>query len=151
LVGDLGARLRLPIWVGNNCHRTAAVARVTYLRIEMSGRGQPFASVARVDNVEWSLYGARGVRNSVWAPRTVLWSGFATVESFSSDCGGGRRCLVVLLLYLLFRRVLAVAALRLRSREFKEPPPSGVAPVIATNAGRTSPHRPLAIEHGVVA
>jgi putative transposase len=30
------------------------------------------------------------------------------------------RCLVVSLLYLLFRRVLAVAALRLRSREFKE-------------------------------
>jgi hypothetical protein len=32
--------------------------------------------------------------------------------------GGG--CLVVPLLYVLFRRGLAVAALRLRSREFKE-------------------------------
>jgi hypothetical protein len=50
----------------------------------------------------------------------VRWSGFATVESSSSDSGGGRRCLVVSLLYLLFRRVLAVAALRVRSREFKE-------------------------------
>jgi putative transposase len=32
----------------------------------------------------------------------------------------GGRCLVVSLLYLLFQRALAVAALRLRSREFKE-------------------------------
>jgi len=34
---------------------------------------------------------------------------------------GWRSCFLVLsLLYLLFRRALAVAALRLRSREFKE-------------------------------
>jgi hypothetical protein len=33
---------------------------------------------------------------------------------------GGRLRLVVSVLYLLFRRALAVAALRLRSREFKE-------------------------------
>ncbi len=40
-------------------------------------------------------------------------------ESASSDPGGGRLSLIVSLLYLLFRRALAVAALRLRSREFK--------------------------------
>src|SRR5947208_1498842 len=44
----------------------------------------------------------------------------AAVESASSDSGGGGCFLVVSLLYLLFRRALAVAALRLRSREFKE-------------------------------
>src|SRR5947208_4863393 len=44
----------------------------------------------------------------------------AAVESASSDSGGGGCFLVVSLLYLLFRRAIAVAALRLRSREFKE-------------------------------
>src|SRR5204862_7063695 len=44
----------------------------------------------------------------------------AAVESAFLDSSGGGCFLVVSLLYLLFRRALAVAALRLRSREFKE-------------------------------
>ena len=48
------------------------------------------------------------------------WSWVAAVESASFDSWWRRSLLVMSLLYLLFRRVLAVAALRLRSREFKE-------------------------------
>jgi hypothetical protein len=43
-----------------------------------------------------------------------------SLESAFSGLGRGEAALVASLLYLLFRRVLAVAALRLRSREFKE-------------------------------
>src|SRR5438034_6354495 len=59
---------------------------------------------------------ARGVRKPVWTSE----AGASAVESASGFGIGGGGCLVVSLLYLLFRRVLAVAALRFRSREFKE-------------------------------
>jgi hypothetical protein len=62
----------------------------------------------------------RGVRNPVWRVRGCVSVADATVESASSDSGKGGVCLVVSLLYLLFRRTLAVVALRFRSSECKE-------------------------------
>jgi putative transposase len=60
------------------------------------------------------------VRKSVWSFRGRVGGDFATVESGRPHPGGGSLPLLVSLVYLLFRRVLAVAALGLRSREFKE-------------------------------
>src|SRR5438876_5244099 len=61
-----------------------------------------------------------GVRKSVWLLENSVGADFAAVESASSASGRGSLPLFVSLVYLLFRRALAVAALRLHSREFKE-------------------------------
>ncbi len=63
---------------------------------------------------------ARGVRKPVWRAGWCVGAAFGAVESALFGFGEGGVCLVVSLLYLLFRRALVVAALRFRSREFKE-------------------------------
>jgi hypothetical protein len=69
----------------------------------------------------WSIVSpARGVRKPVGGATRVRRRRARGRRVGSLGVGRGRRCLVASLLYLLFRRTLAVAALRLRSREFKE-------------------------------
>ena len=63
---------------------------------------------------------ACGVRKSICSLEGRFGAGAALIESALSAFWWRSLLLVSSLLYLLFRRALAVAALRLRSREFKE-------------------------------
>jgi len=84
------------------------------------------AAVVNIDETGWRTAGERRTLWGAWGTKIRL------VRPGASELVRGRRVgffctrveggcfLVVSLLYLLFRRALAVAALRLRSREFKE-------------------------------